>query len=142
MSARDSIARHLVSQPQPVYCFIQVANWAVKAGFQPGQTVALFMENRPEYIVTWLGLTKAGITIALINSNNKKKPLVHSIDIAHCVSIIFGSEVSENVAGVLPELQAKGISLFEFPEEDAPASDFAVNMRVEVREDLSDSQNP
>jgi acyl-CoA synthetase (AMP-forming)/AMP-acid ligase II len=74
--------------------------------------VALFMENRPEFIITWLGLTKAGVVIALINSNNKMKPLLHAINIAHCVAVIFGTELTPNVAGVLPELNAAGIPLY------------------------------
>ncbi len=115
----------------------QIANWAVAQGLEPGQTVALFMDNRPDYIVTWLGLTKAGITIALINSNNKMKPLLHSFDVAHCVAIIFGTELTEAMEGVLPELYAQGIAdkVFAVPVAGGPPfPSFAKNLAAEVRE--------
>ena len=115
----------------------QIANWAVAQGLEPGQTVALFMDNRPDYIVTWLGLTKAGITVALINSNNKMKPLLHSFDIAHCVAIIFGAELAEAMEGVLPEMYAQGIAdkLFAVPVPDGPqCPSFAKNLTAAVRE--------
>ena len=52
----------------------QIANWAIQtAKMKPRDVCALFMENRPEFIMMWLGLTKAGVVIALINSNNKKE---------------------------------------------------------------------
>lgn len=53
------------------------------------------MENRPEYVCTWLGLSKVGIVTALINSNLRQGPLLHSITVAKSSAIIFGSELSE-----------------------------------------------
>ena len=47
----------------------RVANFLVERGFKRGDCVALFMENRPEYIGIWLGCTKVGVLPALINSN-------------------------------------------------------------------------
>ena len=52
----------------------RVAHWASgPGGFVPGDTVALFMENRPEFIACWLGLAKIGVTSAWINFNIKSK---------------------------------------------------------------------
>jgi len=50
------------------------------------------MENRPEYIATWLGLSKANFIAALINTNLRHDVLLHSINAAGCKAIIFGSE--------------------------------------------------
>ena len=36
----------------------RVANFLVSAGFRHGDSVALFMENRPQYIGLWLGCAK------------------------------------------------------------------------------------
>lgn len=110
----------------------QVANWAIARRFAVGETVGLFMENRAMYIITWLGLTKAGVTVALINSNNKKKPLLHSIEIANCVALIFGSELTDPVEGVLSELHAAGITLYCNPVENQCCPNFAANMYLEV----------
>ena len=43
----------------------QVANWAWKQGLQKGDTVALFFENRPEFVALWLGLAKLGVVTVM-----------------------------------------------------------------------------
>ena len=40
-----------------------------RQGLKFDDCIALLMENRPEYIIWWLGLTKIGVRIALINTN-------------------------------------------------------------------------
>src|SRR5262245_39025027 len=42
------------------------AAWAL--GLRRGDVAALLMENRPEFVTTWLGLAKLGVTTALINT--------------------------------------------------------------------------
>src|SRR5690348_14502665 len=41
------------------------ARWALMQGVQRGEAVALLMENRPDYVMAWLGLLKAGAIAAL-----------------------------------------------------------------------------
>lgn len=53
------------------------------------------MENRPEFVATWLGLSKLGIVIPLVNHNLKKQSLLHSITIANCNALIFGESLHE-----------------------------------------------
>ncbi len=53
------------------------------------------MENKPEFIGIWYGLSKLGVVSALINTNLKSKPLVHSIDIAKPKVLIYGEELSQ-----------------------------------------------
>lgn len=71
----------------------RIANYFLQRGYQKGESVALFMENRPEYVATWLGLAKIGVIPALINYNLKKDPLVHTIKVADCRAIIYGLEL-------------------------------------------------
>ena len=47
----------------------RVANWALDEGLKAGDAVALFMENRPEYVAVWFGLSKIGVITGLINHN-------------------------------------------------------------------------
>src|ERR1700761_8725269 len=79
----------------------QYANWALSLGLKQGDPVALFMENRPDFICAWLGLFKAGLCAALINSNQRGQPLAHSIEIVGARHVIAGSEL----AGCLPEAE-------------------------------------
>lgn len=41
----------------------RVARWAQAQGLRRGDVVALLMENRPEFVVHWLGLAKLGSTL-------------------------------------------------------------------------------
>ena len=70
----------------------KVANYFLTLGFQKGDTVALLMENRPEYVAMWLGLAKIGVVTALINHNQKMQALIHAVRIANAKAIIYGSE--------------------------------------------------
>jgi len=45
------------------------ARWAMAEGIGKGDVVALLMTNRPEYVAIWLGVIRAGGTVALLNTN-------------------------------------------------------------------------
>lgn len=51
----------------------------------------MLLENRPEYVGAWLGLSKIGVVAALINTNLVSVPLVHSITAAQSKAVIYGS---------------------------------------------------
>jgi len=88
----------------------QVGHWALSKGLRPGQDcAALFMENRPEFIVTWLGFAKVGVKTAWINNTIKLQPLVHSISVASACMVVFGVELADVVKEVLGELATAGI---------------------------------
>lgn len=71
----------------------KIVNYFLAQGFQKGDEIALFMENRPEYVAIWLGLAKAGIVSALINNNQRMNPLIHSLVVIKCKALIFSSEL-------------------------------------------------
>jgi len=48
-------------------------------GLEPGDTVALVMNNRPEYLCAWLGITRVGVATALINPQLRGDALRHSL---------------------------------------------------------------
>lgn len=57
------------------------------------------MENRPEYVGIWLGLSKAGLVGALVNTNLRHEVLLHSVNIVSCKAIIFGSSLKDGKTG-------------------------------------------
>ncbi|MFI4973899.1 MAG: long-chain-acyl-CoA synthetase [Caulobacterales bacterium] len=64
------------------------AHWAEHAGVRRGETVALYMPNRLEYLAIWLGLSKVGVVTALINNQLTGESLAHCLNIsgaAHCL---------------------------------------------------------
>ena len=76
----------------------RVANFFLRAGYKPGQCVALFMENRIEFVGLWLGCTKVGLVPALINSNLVGQPLLHSINAAGAKALIAGTYIVDSFA--------------------------------------------
>ena len=50
-----------------------------KFELKKGDCVALFLENKPEFIGIWLGLSKIGVISALINTNLRNQSLKHVI---------------------------------------------------------------
>lgn len=79
-------------------------------------SVALAMEGRPEYVGTWLGLSKAGFVGALINTNLRHEVLIHSIKTANCKALIFGSELKDAVREIKDKLP--GLMLFQWSEHE------------------------
>ena len=57
------------------------ARWAARARLEKGDAVALFMPNRPEYVAIWFGLARAGLGVALVNTNLTGASLAHSLDV-------------------------------------------------------------
>ncbi len=78
----------------------RVAHWALAHGIGRGQRVALLMQNRPEFLEIWAGLTKVGATSALINTNLTGRALEHAIATADARHLIVGSECLEALASV------------------------------------------
>ncbi len=76
------------------------AHWALSQGVKQGDVVALLMENRPEYLVAWLGLVKTGAIVALINHNLQGHALAHSLNISNAKHVVLGGELLDNYATV------------------------------------------
>ena len=80
------------------------ARWARTEHLAPGETICLLMENCAEYLAIWLGLTRAGLTVALINTNLTGETLAHSIRIVSPRALIVGPEFAERIAAIRPHL--------------------------------------
>ncbi len=83
------------------------ASWTHAVGINRREVVALLMENRPEYVIAWLGLLKAGATVALLNTNMRGMPLAHSIGVAAARHLLLGAELADAFTETLPLLQAR-----------------------------------
>ena len=54
------------------------ARWALGQGLTKGEVVCLLMPNRPEYLAIWLGITRVGGVVSLLNTN------LNGASLAHC----------------------------------------------------------
>jgi len=78
----------------------RVARWASAQGIGRGDVVGLLMENRPEFVITWLGLAKLGAVTALLNTNLRGQPLAHSLALADAKHVVVGAELGEAIESV------------------------------------------
>ena len=98
------------------------AAWAEAQGLKPGDTVALLLPNRAEYIPAWVGLSKAGIAAALINNNLTGAALAHCLSIANADHVITDTETLEAVETIRAGL-ARPLTYWVIDQGFAPAPD-------------------
>jgi acyl-CoA synthetase (AMP-forming)/AMP-acid ligase II len=81
-----------------------LANKLSNEGVEHGDRVVLFMENRPNFVISLLAINKLGAIGVLINTSLTGAPLVHCINTSDSKKCIFGDELSNSLEGVLDEI--------------------------------------
>src|SRR5258708_38231744 len=74
------------------------ARWALELGVTQGDTVCLLMPNRPEYLAIWLGVTRIGGIVALLNTSLTGAALAYCINIVRPKHVIVAAELIGPVA--------------------------------------------
>jgi fatty-acyl-CoA synthase len=82
------------------------ARWAIGHGLSKGDVVALLMPNRPEYMAAWLGITRIGGIVALLNTNVSGPALAHCINLAAPSHVIASAGLVDRVAAVQGDLNS------------------------------------
>ena len=82
----------------------RIANYFLSEGFCRGDVVSVFMENRPEFVVVWLGLSKMGAIPALVNYNLKYDALAHSVKVVGSKALVFDTELARHVEDIMDEV--------------------------------------
>ena len=84
-----------------------LANKLIDDGVEHGDRVVLFMENRPNYIISILALNKIGAIGVLINTSLTGNPLIHCINSSDSKKCIVGAELASSLEEVLSEVNIK-----------------------------------
>ncbi|ELU00792.1 hypothetical protein CAPTEDRAFT_99118 [Capitella teleta] len=102
----DLFEKHVATQPKKNFLLFedksftydvmnrrvnQIARAALQVDLSKGHTVAILMENCPEYLQLFFGLTKAGACQSFINHNLRGKSLLHSLKACEPNTLIIGS---------------------------------------------------
>jgi fatty-acyl-CoA synthase len=82
----------------------QYARWALTRGWGGGDVVALFMTNCAEYLAIWLGLTRVGVEVALVNSQLSGEVLAHSIAIVRPEAVIVSADLAARLESIRSRL--------------------------------------
>jgi fatty-acyl-CoA synthase len=78
--------------------------WALAHGLARGGVMCLLMANCPEYLSIWLGVTRVGGIVALVNTSLRGASLEHAVRLAEPSHIIVASELVDTLAAILPRL--------------------------------------
>ena len=84
-----------------------LANKLIEDGVTHSDRVVLFMENRPDFIISILALNKIGAIGVLINTSLTGKPLIHCINSSDSKKCIVGAELAASLEAVLDEINIK-----------------------------------
>nr|XP_018911741.1 PREDICTED: long-chain fatty acid transport protein 4-like isoform X2 [Bemisia tabaci] len=127
LTVADIFRRHVIKNPTKVIFIFEGKEWTAQEveeysnkvanvfkaqGFKKGDAVALMLENRPEFVCIWLGLSKIGVVTALINYNLRQNSLSHSVKISDASAFIFGEELLQDVLEVAETLN--NVQLFSW----------------------------
>jgi len=80
------------------------SRWAIDQGLAAGDVVCLLMPNRPEYMAIWLGITRVGGVVALLNTNLAGPALAHCINTAAPRHLIVAAELVDRLTAVRQDL--------------------------------------
>src|SRR5437762_298860 len=126
LSDRESLTYRALTERANRY-----GGWALEHGIGTGDAVALFMPNRPEYLAIWLGVTRVGGVVALLNTNLAGSALAHCIDLVAPRHVIVAAELIAPFMTALPHLAgAATIWVHGTGHDDFPRVDLDVDRRA------------
>jgi fatty-acyl-CoA synthase len=85
-------------------CQNRYARWGLAQNIAPGDRIGLMMPNRPEYLAAWLGLTRIGAVVALLNTKLRGASLAHCLEVADMRGVIVASELRDAFESAGPYL--------------------------------------
>ncbi len=74
-------------------CVNRYANYFISQGLKKGDTLAVFLENRPELLILYSAIAKVGAINSMINTNLRQDSLLHSLTLNPTHIFIVGEEV-------------------------------------------------
>ena len=112
------------------------AQWFLNTDLSKGDVVALMMENRPEFLACWIGITQVGGTVALINTNLTGQALDYSLNISQSKNLILGKELSGNFSTTSEEVKNNFSTWLQNGEDE---SNYFKNLD-QILDNLSDNK--
>jgi len=76
------------------------AHYFRRQGLNRGDTIAIFLGNRPELLAAVTGAAKIGIACAMLNTSQKGDVLAHSISLVNPQMIVVGEELLDSFEAV------------------------------------------
>ncbi len=99
--------------------------WARAQGYGSGDVVALLAPNHPDYFAAWVGISRSGAAVALLNTNLEDRALAHCLHVADARAVLVAPSLQDTYASAaahletapdLWTLQADGLDLTAYTE--------------------------
>ncbi|KAJ8392735.1 hypothetical protein AAFF_G00072190 [Aldrovandia affinis] len=84
-----------------------------------GDTVALLMNNEPDFVCVWFGLSKLGCSVAFLNTNIKSRSLLHCFNCCGAKILVVGKDLLDTLQDILPSLQEDSIQVWTMGKESS-----------------------
>lgn len=81
-----------------------LARGLIERGAKPGDKIAFYMRNRPEYVETLAAAYKARLTHVNVNYRYKADEVYYIFDNSDAQTVVFGSEFRDIIAEIRPRL--------------------------------------
>lgn len=101
-------------------------------GAKPGDKIAFYMRNRPEYMETLAAAFKGRLTHVNVNYRYKADEVFYIFDNSDAQTVVYGSEFRDTIAQIKDKLTKVGT--FVEISDDGTVADFAVNYETLVKE--------
>src|SRR5262249_3367797 len=80
------------------------ARWALAQQIEKGDVICLLMPGRPEFLALWIGVTRAGGVVALLNTHLTGSALAYSMNVVNPKHIIVAAELFGSLESARPHL--------------------------------------
>ena len=97
----------------------QLANYLLNLGHKKGDVIAVALENRPEMLCACLAAAKTGTVVALINTSQTGKVLIHSLNLVKPKTLIIGAELAQAFQTIRMELDVPEDRYFWWDDIDS-----------------------
>jgi acyl-CoA synthetase (AMP-forming)/AMP-acid ligase II len=102
----------------------KIANYFQKLGLLPEESIALMLQNSPEYLFITCGINKIPGITGLINYNQKKQALIHSFNRVDPKFIVVGGESLPSLQKIYEPLSYKTDQIFVINNREDIPHDF------------------
>ncbi len=117
----------------------RIANGLIALGVEPGDRVAIHFDNRPEFIMVFLGVMRAGAILVPTNVMYTAEEMEHILTDSGAKVLFVISPLAEKLSGLVTELKTLSatVELGDGVLPSAHAFDTFVNDAAPVRPDIT-----
>ncbi|OAP56783.1 hypothetical protein AYL99_08895 [Fonsecaea erecta] len=92
---------------------LRFAQWLLEQGVKPGELVAMYMVNSPQFFITWFACSAVGAAPAFINYNLEGKALMHCLNVCETKLLVVDEDAAcqKRINQSRADIEAKGTKI-------------------------------